>query len=57
MTVALVDARRDRLDVGVCVGVGLRVREPVADLVAGGEAVPEALPCTVMVAEGDAPVE
>ena len=57
MTVALVDARRDRLDVGVCVGVGLRVRESVADLVAGGEAVPEALPCTVMVAEGDAPVE
>jgi hypothetical protein len=57
VTVALADARSDRLDVGLRVGVGLRVREPVADLVAGGEAVPDALPCTVWVAEGNAPVE
>ena len=53
----LADARSDRLDVGVRVGVGLRVREPVLERVAVGEAVVEALPCTDMVAEGEAPVE
>ena len=54
---ALADARSDRLDVGVCVGVGLRVRERVAVFVAGGEAVLERLPCIVMVTEADAPIE
>jgi hypothetical protein len=57
VAVELADARSDRLDVALRVGVGLRVRERVADAVAGGDAVPDALRCTDTVAEGDAPVE
>ena len=57
VTVALADARSDRLDVGVRVGVGLRVRVPVTDRVAVGVAAREALPRDDMVAEGEAPVD
>jgi len=57
VTVELAVARSDRLEVGVRVGVGLRVREPVADLVAAGEDVLEALPRADPVTEGEAPVD